>query len=68
MIAKLEKEAGDEALEKAYCDQQMAKTEAKTSELEDDLAKMTSRIGKAAAKSAQQLFFLVFVTDVSRCG
>merc|ERR1719323_2263495 len=34
MIAKLEKEAGDEATEKAYCDEQMAKTQAKKGELE----------------------------------
>merc|ERR1719422_2090323 len=53
MIAKLEKEAGDEATEKAYCDEQLAKTEAKKSELEEDIAKMTSRIDKAAARSAQ---------------
>jgi hypothetical protein len=53
MIAKLQREAGAEATEKAYCDEQMAKTEAKKSELEGDVAKMTSRIDKAAAKSAQ---------------
>jgi len=53
MIAKLENEAGNEATEKAYCDEQMAKTEAKKSELEEDVAKMTSRIDRAAAKSAQ---------------
>merc|ERR1719410_2143028 len=53
MIAKLEKEAGDEASEKAYCDEQMAKTEAKKAELEDDVSKMTSRIDKATARAAQ---------------
>jgi len=53
MIAKLEREAGDDATEKAYCDEQLAKTEAKKGELDDDIAKMTSRIDKAAAKSAQ---------------
>jgi len=53
MIAKLEKEAGDEATEKAYCDEQIAKTEAKKAELEDDIARQTSRIDKAAARSAQ---------------
>lgn len=53
MIAKLEKQAGDEATEKAYCDEQMAKTEAKKSELEEDVAKQTSRIDQAAARSAQ---------------
>merc|ERR1712060_114055 len=47
-----EKEAGAEATEKAYCDEQIAKTEAKKSDLEEDIAKMTSRIDQAAAKSA----------------
>merc|ERR1719291_1356074 len=53
MIAKLEKEAGAEATEKAYCDEQMAKTEAKKSELEEDVAKLTAKIDQAVAKSAQ---------------
>merc|ERR1719281_1918745 len=44
MIAKLAKEAEEAAEEKAYCDEQMAKTEAKKSELEDDVAKLTSTI------------------------
>merc|ERR1719476_564995 len=53
MIAKLEKQAGAEATEKAYCDEQMAKTEAKKGDLEEDIAKMTSKIDQAAAKSAR---------------
>jgi len=53
MIAKLEREAGADATEKAYCDEQIAKTEQKKGELEDDIAKATSRIDQAAAKSAQ---------------
>jgi chromosome segregation ATPase len=53
MISKLEKEAESEATEKAYCDEQIAKTEAKKSELEGDIAKLVSKIDKAAAKSAQ---------------
>jgi hypothetical protein len=53
MITKLEKEAEAEATEKAYCDEQMAKTEAKKEELEGDVAKLTSKIDKAAASSAQ---------------
>merc|ERR1740139_105777 len=53
MIAKLEGEAGAEATEKSYCDEQIAKTEFKKGELEDDIAKMTSRIDQAAARSAQ---------------
>jgi|Transcript_31383 hypothetical protein len=53
MIMKLEKEAGSEATEKAYCDEQMAKTDAKKSELETTIGKLTSKIDMAAAKSAQ---------------
>jgi len=53
MIVKLEKEAESEATEKAYCDEQISKTEAKKAELEADLAKTTSKIDKAAAKSTE---------------
>jgi len=53
MIAKLEKEANEEADEKAYCDEQMSKTEVKKAELEDDVAKMTSKIDTATAKSVE---------------
>merc|ERR1712151_1133218 len=53
MIAKLEKEAGAEATEKAYCDEQIAKTEQKKGELEEDIAKATARIDQATARSAQ---------------
>merc|ERR1712228_710626 len=53
MIAKLEKEASDEATEKAYCDEQIAKTEQKKGELEEDIAKQTSKIDQASARSAQ---------------
>jgi len=53
MIGKLEAEAEAEATEKAYCDEQMAKTEAKKSELEATIAKLTSKIDKAASKSAE---------------
>jgi len=51
MLAKLEKQADEEAEEKAFCDEQMAKTEQKKSELEQDVAKQTSRIDQAAADS-----------------
>jgi len=53
MITRLEAEAGSEATEKAYCDEYLAKTEFKKGELEDDIAKMTSKIDQAAARSAQ---------------
>merc|ERR1719265_1133958 len=52
LIDRLLKEAEAEATEKAYCDEQMAKTEAKKSELEDEIAKLTAKIDKAAAASA----------------
>merc|ERR1719408_961771 len=53
MIAKLEKQAEEEATEKAYCDEEMSKTEAKKSELEGVISKLTSKIDLAAAKSAE---------------
>jgi len=52
MIAKLTKEAESEAGEKAYCDEQMAKTEAKKSELDGDIAKLAAKIDQAASQSA----------------
>jgi len=52
LIAKLEAEALEEANEKAYCDEQIAKTNAKKDELNADLAKLVSKIDTAAASSA----------------
>merc|ERR1719145_296561 len=52
MIAKLEAEAGAEAAEKAYCDEQIAKTSEKKNDLESDIAKLTAKIDVANAKSA----------------
>jgi len=52
MIAKLTKLMQAEAAEKAWCDEQMAKTEARQTELEDDVAHLTSHIDQAAAASA----------------
>jgi chromosome segregation ATPase len=52
MIAKLEKEAEAAATEKAWCDEQMSKTEAKKGELDEDVAKLTTKIDEAMAKSA----------------
>jgi len=53
MIQKLEAQAGSEATEKAYCDEQMSKTKAKKDDLEFDINKLTTKIDKATAKSAQ---------------
>jgi len=52
MVAKLEAEAKSEATEKAYCDEELAKTEAKKGELDSEIAKLTSKIDLASAKSA----------------
>merc|ERR550537_1363513 len=52
MIAKLEKEAEAEATEKAYCDEQTAKTEAKKGELDDTISKLTNKVDRAASRSA----------------
>jgi len=53
MISKLEKEADEDATEKAFCDEQLAKTSAKKGDLEDEIAKQTSTIDQSVAKSAQ---------------
>merc|ERR1719364_577402 len=47
MIAKLQKEAEEDAAEKAYCDEEMSKTEAKKGELDDELAKLSTKIDQA---------------------
>merc|ERR1719223_1846803 len=46
MIAKLEKEAEEDATEKAYCDEEMSKTEAKKAEL-------VAKLDQDAANSAR---------------
>jgi chaperonin cofactor prefoldin len=52
MIAKLESEAKADATEKAYCDEEMTKTEAKRGELMDDVSKLSAKIDQASSKSA----------------
>jgi len=54
MISKLEKEAEEDATEKAYCDEEMMKTEAKKSDLDDTVAKLTAKIERDAATSAKR--------------
>merc|ERR1719182_732408 len=53
LLDRLTAEAASEATEKAYCDEQMAKTEEKKSDLEDTIAKLTAKLDKAATTSAQ---------------
>jgi len=52
MISKLETEAQSESTEKAYCDEELAKTKAKKEELNFQISKLTAKIDKAAANSA----------------
>jgi len=51
MIAKLMREAQEEAAEKGYCDAEMAKTKAKKEELQDDIQKLTTKIDSDSAAS-----------------
>merc|ERR1719271_2342775 len=52
MIAKLQKEAEEEAAAKAYCDEETSKNNAKKAELTEDNDKLTAKIDKASSKSA----------------
>jgi hypothetical protein len=52
MIAKLTKEAESESTEKAYCDEELAKTKTKKEELDYTISKLTAKLDKAASKSA----------------
>jgi len=51
MIERLEKEAGQEAQHKAYCDKEYTATKQKLDELKYDVEKLTSKIDKAKADS-----------------
>merc|ERR1740117_939050 len=53
MITKLEEQMGSEAQEKAYCDEEMSKTEAKKADLEATVDKLTNHIDKSSARSAE---------------
>jgi len=53
MIDRLLREAQEEATEKAYCDEEMAKTEQKRDELTGTIDKLSAKIDQATAQSAQ---------------
>merc|ERR1719217_1649715 len=53
MIAKLMKEAEAEASEKAYCDEEMAKTKSKKETLTDDIEKLTTKIDSDTSASVR---------------
>merc|ERR1719156_2957 len=53
MIEKLLKEAEEDATEKAYCDKEMAETEAKQTDKEDTIEKLTTKIDSQTARSGK---------------
>merc|ERR1719172_526409 len=53
MIEKLLKEAEEDATEKAFCDKEMAETEAKKADKEADIEKLSTQIDSMSAKSAK---------------
>merc|ERR1712129_458880 len=53
MIATLEAEAGQDATKKAYCDKELSETNTKKAEKTAEIDKLTTRIDRASAKSAQ---------------
>merc|ERR1712118_495874 len=53
MIAKLLKEAQEEATQKAFCDEEMGKSKASEKEKTMTLDKLNSRIDKATARTAE---------------
>merc|ERR1712161_111472 len=53
MIARLEKEAGADATKKAFCDKELAESNEKKSDKTDEIEKISTRIDRAAATSAQ---------------
>lgn len=53
MIERLQAEAGAEATEKAYCDENMAATATKKGELNADIEKLTVKIDQDASASAK---------------
>jgi len=53
MIARLEKEAGADATKKAYCDKELAESNEKKTDKTNEIEKISTRIDRAAAASAQ---------------
>merc|ERR1719390_360205 len=53
MIEKLLAEAQADATEKAFCDKEMAETEAKKADKQDTIEKLSTKIDSMTAKSAK---------------
>jgi ElaB/YqjD/DUF883 family membrane-anchored ribosome-binding protein len=53
MIARMEEEASKEADHKAYCDKEMAETQAKLDDKNDDISKVSTKVDQQSAESAK---------------
>merc|ERR1712113_793638 len=53
MIARLEQEAGADVTKKAYCDKELSETNTKKDEKTNEIAKLSTRIDRMVARSAQ---------------
>merc|ERR1712039_343991 len=53
MIEKLEKEAEEDATQKAYCDKELAETNEKKADKTAEIEKLTTQIDKMSARSAE---------------
>merc|ERR1719254_441977 len=53
MISKLESEAEADATKKAYCDKELAETNAKKEDKSDEIESLTTKLEQATAKSAK---------------
>merc|ERR1712032_1573888 len=53
MIARLEQEAGADAIKKAYCDKELSETNTKKDDKNSEIAKLSTRIARMSARSAQ---------------
>jgi len=53
MVARLEQEASADATKKSYCDKELSETNVKKGEKSNEIAKLTTRIDRMVARSAQ---------------
>lgn len=53
LLAKLESQAREDSTEKAYCDDEMAKTEAKKAELDAEMSKLSTKMDQVSSASAR---------------
>mmetsp|Transcript_40431 Transcript_40431/g.90883 ORF Transcript_40431/g.90883 Transcript_40431/m.90883 type:complete len:667 (+) Transcript_40431:68-2068(+) len=63
MVARLEKEAAEEASAKAFCDSETAKANAKKDDHDSEISKLTSRLDFAKSRVAQLQRQIATLTD-----